>query len=109
MTWVVRTQLDFGWGDLNLRIARKGWDGTYEVVMPFQFKSFTQGEHVDVVTIPAAGVGPAAKEFLQAIVDHAAEIGIVPTNKAPPTKEIEALRYHLEDMRKLVFKTPNGK
>ena len=103
MTWIVRTQEKWGWGERDLRIARKTFDGRLDVVLPFTFKTYDYGAMVDTITMPADSQGPTVTEFLQASVDHAAEIGIFPTNKAAPTKELDALRYHLEDMRKLVF------
>lgn len=107
MTWIVRTQINWGWGERDLRIARKTFDGGLDVVQPFTFKSYRSGDYIEEITMAANASGPTTNEFLQAIVDHAAEIGIFPTNKAAPTKELDALRGHLEDMRTLVFKTPH--
>ena len=104
MTWIVRTNMNFGWGEPDLRLGFKDFDGSYSVVQPFTFKTYRVGDYIDAVTIPAGTSKYNPNDFLQACVDHAADIGIFPTTKAAPTKEIEALRYHLEDMRKLVFK-----
>ena len=42
-------------------------------------------------------------DFMQAVVNEAAKFGIYATGTKDATKEITALRFHLEDMRKLVF------
>jgi hypothetical protein len=103
MRWTVNTRDNFGWGRLDLRIAVKNFDNSFAIVQPFTMKTREPDTFDDTVTISAGG-DYDAREFLQACVDHAAELGIFPTNKAAPTKQIEALKYHLEDMRKLVFK-----
>lgn len=48
--------------------------------------------------------GLEAKEFLQSMVDEAAKRGIFPKGKEIIENELTAVKYHLEDMRKLVFK-----
>lgn len=45
-------------------------------------------------------LGPLA--VLQAMVDLGHRIGLTPRGEADRSKEIAALRYHLEDMRRLV-------
>jgi hypothetical protein len=51
--------------------------------------------------------GDQAKAFMQAICDAAFEAGIYPTKLHDRAEELKAVRFHLEDMRKLVFK-PSG-
>jgi hypothetical protein len=46
----------------------------------------------------------AGVKFIQAFVDAAAQEKIFPSNYVPPKAELDAIRFHLEDMRKLVFK-----
>ena len=46
--------------------------------------------------------GPMA--ILQAMVDLGHKLGLTPTGAEDRSKEIAALRYHLEDMRKLALK-----
>lgn len=40
----------------------------------------------------------------QSLMDALYEAGFRPTQGGPTTGQLEALRYHLEDMRRLVFK-----
>lgn len=42
--------------------------------------------------------------FLQSLADAIDEYGIRPSKKPPLENELSAVKYHLEDMRKLVFK-----
>lgn len=44
------------------------------------------------------------KEFCQAIMDEAWNEGMRPTGFTDVKNETTAIKYHLEDMRKLVFK-----
>ncbi len=43
------------------------------------------------------------KQFFQAMLDKAWSLGLRPEHYQQDTKELQAARYHLEDMRKLVF------
>jgi hypothetical protein len=43
--------------------------------------------------------------FLQDIVDQAWDMGIRPRFARETTPEVNAIKYHLEDMRSLVFVT----
>ena len=43
-------------------------------------------------------------QFLQGLADGLAEVGFRPDILKASDKELSATRYHLEDMRKLVFK-----
>ncbi len=42
-----------------------------------------------------------AEDFLQSVLDAAWEVGLRPKGHADHTNELTAVRYHLEDMRKL--------
>jgi len=44
------------------------------------------------------------RESAQSIVDELHRLGFRPTTKEPPQGELAATKYHLEDMRRLVFK-----
>lgn len=44
-----------------------------------------------------------AREDLQKIVDALAAYGITPSVPAPQASELAAIKYHLEDMRRLAF------
>lgn len=43
-------------------------------------------------------------DFLQALVDAAWDFGVRPKNAQDTGNELKATKYHLEDMRSLVFK-----
>jgi hypothetical protein len=47
--------------------------------------------------------GNVAKPFIQEIVDSAKRIGINPSGEPILENELIAIKYHLEDMRTLVF------
>jgi len=47
--------------------------------------------------------GAIAKPFIQEIVDSAKRIGINPSREPIIENELVAVKYHLEDMRTLVF------
>lgn len=47
--------------------------------------------------------GMLAKPFLQAMADELHKIGIKPKDKPVLQNELTATKYHLEDMRRLVF------
>lgn len=47
--------------------------------------------------------GVNGQDFLQAILNHAWDIGMRPVGFLDTTKEVGALREHLHDMRALVF------
>ncbi len=44
------------------------------------------------------------KAFFQGALDKAWSLGLRPEHYQQDTKELQAARYHLEDMRRLVFK-----
>ena len=47
---------------------------------------------------------PEGTEFLNSLVNALVEAGFKPNEVKAHDKEVSAIRYHLEDMRKLVFK-----
>lgn len=60
----------------------------------------------DDYTIPAiapSGGGVNGQDFLQAVLNHAWDVGVRPVGFLDTTKEVGALREHLHDMRALVF------
>jgi len=44
------------------------------------------------------------EEFLQSLVNALVSIGYKPDEVKASDKQVEAIKYHLEDMRRLVFK-----
>lgn len=93
---------------------RPGWEGhrIAEPIKTFAVKmelvEVEEGEMPGEPTIAGGGVDSAGRDdvrdFLQACVDCAAQMGIVPTNGAPDLSgELNATRVHLEDMRCLAL------
>lgn len=46
-----------------------------------------------------------SNQMLVALVDGLIDVGIKPTKKVINTNEMTAVKYHLEDLRKIVFKS----
>jgi hypothetical protein len=94
------------WSDtLSLYIVEKFPDGRRAIILPVKLdqKTFVAGEKVE----PSIELnGLLAREFLQAMCDLCHAQGLHPTGVAPLENEMSAVRYHLEDMRKLVFSMP---
>lgn len=77
-------------------------DGRY-IVLPSElnFKKLVPGENLEPTYRLDHSKG---EEFLQSLSNALVEAGFKPDEIKAGNKEVEALRYHLEDMRKLVFK-----
>ena len=102
--WLVNTRMNWGWGQLDLLLGIKNFDGSIDIVQPFILSRHERFVAINKPTIEASNHPYDGHEFLQACVDHAATISIFPSIKPKATEQIEAIKYHLEDMRKLVFK-----
>jgi hypothetical protein len=92
---------------LNIYIFRINPDGSESICTKIgnknlTFKTYTIGEIVEP-TISLTGY--VATPFLQGIVDAAKKIGITPKGEPILENEMAAIKYHLEDMRSLVFRT----
>ena len=83
----------------------KSTDGTQTIIpikeyaVSFQMTSVEEGDLPKDATLTSSERD--ALDFLQAIVDCAWQMGIVPTEYVDRQREIETLRNHLEDMRAL--------
>lgn len=92
-------------------VVRKGPDGADRIEairyyqVRFELTEVEEGGYwPDPPTIRDDEVGDL-RDFLQAIVDCAAQIGITATQPQPDLAgELAVTRDHLEDMRRLVFK-----
>lgn len=73
-------------------------DGTRRLAEALVFKPEPEG----VYDLPPT-IAPDATQFLQAVLDHAWSIGMRPVGFSDTPLQVAALKYHLEDMRKLVF------
>lgn len=68
-----------------------------------KFEKHTEGMVIDKPTLTLNRF--VAKPFLQAMADALDKIGIKATGKPVLENELTATKYHLEDMRKLVFES----
>lgn len=73
-----------------------------------EFKDYTEGSCINEPTFSLSG--PVTKPFLQAMANELKEIGINAEGEPVIENELVAVKYHLEDMRSLVFeKTVSGR
>lgn len=75
--------------------------GVYQYIEPFSVRHIDKNE-LHSVSIPV--VAHFEREDLVQLMDELWEMGIRPSNGECSVGEIGALKYHLEDMRKLIFK-----
>ena len=90
----------------SLHIIRETHDGSLEVLQAPEVKSYPPGSLLptDHAFLHSDYGGRAdVKGFMQAVMDAAWEDGMRPTGFADVKNEIAAVRYHLEDMRKLAL------
>lgn len=81
-------------------ITHESFDQKRVVARPLQFVEFERFKPYDTPTI-ADGEGYSARDFLQACMDAAWDLGLRPKGFADQKNELQAVRYHLEDMRAL--------
>ena len=67
-----------------------------------EFEDYTPGQCINKPTFCLKG--PVTKPFLQAIANELKEMGIKPEGEPILENELSAVKYHLEDMRKISFK-----
>jgi hypothetical protein len=75
-------------------------------VQPFILKSFEPSQAVpegEAYCLADQCWEGDVRDFLQAAADAAWDAGIRPSQVKDMTSEVAAVRFHLEDMRKLVF------
>ncbi len=85
-------------------IKPDGGRGICTSIDKMTFKSYIDGEMLDP-TLSLKGF--MARAFLQGMVNAAKKVGISPEGEPILENELVAVKYHLEDMRKLVFKKEN--
>lgn len=94
----------------TLYMRHEDYNGRRSLVMPMQMELITPGS--PFVGLPTMGPRPGEwgadasptediKGFLQAALEMAWEIGLRPNSHHDNSDELAAVRYHLEDMRKL--------
>lgn len=90
----------------SLHIVRETHDGRMEVMQCPEVRSYDRGSVMpsgNAFLKSDYGGGADVKGFMQAVMDAAWEEGMRPTGFADVKNEIAAVRYHLEDMRKLAL------
>jgi len=87
------------WNDsIAVRIGRGDRSqGTFQVAYPIEFSDIEPGLH----TAPMMHL---SNSEAQDLADQLYACGISPSKLAGSTGQLTAVQYHLEDMRKLVFK-----
>jgi len=81
------------------------------VVQPLQFKVLEPGAIISEAEAYAISGGydeDNVRDFLQAAADCAWDEGVRPSQSRDMTNEVAAVRYHLEDMRRLAFPATGG-
>lgn len=92
----------------SLAIMRKQYDGTRVFLQPFVWKAYAQNTFVppeEAFAIDGQFGNDDVRQFLQAAMDAAWDMGLRPTQAKDRSDELASVRYHLEDMRKLAFES----
>jgi len=87
------------WNDrIAVRIGKGSKStGTFQVAEPLEFKDVEPGLHT-------APIMHLSNSEAQELADQLYACGISPSKLAGSTGQLSAVMYHLEDLRKLVFK-----
>ena len=102
---------------MKIYITPNNWQDTFEIYiveehngkryiaepMELKFKEHTEGE-VTKPSISISRVFGKETNFLQSLSDALANAGYEPKSVEENKGELKATKFHLEDMRKLVFK-----
>ena len=107
MRFKVHTEYSVGTDNHSMAVIRKEYDGSRAFLQPFTYKTFPAYSAVakeDAFCIAGEFGSDDVREFLQAMMDAAHDLGLTPTKAKDHTDELKAVRYHLEDMRTLVLK-----
>lgn len=102
-------QQDYG-RRTKLAILVEDANGTLAVAAPLKFTRVDPSVLDATMTLEATAstANLDGRALLQAMLDHAWELGLRPGGvpEADTTKQVAALHRHLEDMRALVFEKP---
>ena len=89
----------------RLYLFCRAFKGKAQYVKPFVMQERTEGQEIEPTmfdTYENIQDGyPGVRDFMQAILDEAWSHGMRPKSFEEHTNELKAVRYHLEDMRKL--------
>jgi len=102
--WNVVLRYDESFATLNLWIVKQNGDGSREIVEPLDLtirRDYVLGETTPEPTIRFDE--RHSKEFLQGLAEGLVNAGFRPDELKASDKQLEAVSYHLEDMRRIVF------
>jgi hypothetical protein len=103
--WNVFLRYDEVFLGLNLYLIYQGADGRKKIVKPVDL-TITENLPVGKVAEPTIRFhGNDAIQFLQELADGLVTAGFKPDELKASDRELQATKYHLEDMRTLVFET----
>lgn len=88
--------------EFEVAIVNKAYNGERFCLPETKFVKLEQYE-ITKTFLGANGEGPPTSEILQSILDAAWEQGLRPTGFTDIKNETTAIKYHLEDMRKIAF------
>lgn len=88
-------------GTISLRIAVKRSDGDRDIATSITFEKMKQGEFSPALI-------QLEVEEAQDLADQLYAAGIRPSAAAGSAGQLDAVKYHLEDLRTLVFKGPKS-
>lgn len=93
---------------LNFFIFLDNPDGSRKICTSIDKMEFKHCEDGEPIPITFSLSGHVATPFLQAMANTLKELGIRADKEPMLENELTAMKYHLEDMRKLVFKEYNN-
>lgn len=99
MAFYPAAERSFVRNSIGIHFAAKDYMGKYWYANPCEFEQVDEesiGSHKEPVIYLAMGDA-------QALMDELWRAGVRPTEQLNSMAAIEAVKYHLEDMRKLVF------
>lgn len=91
------------YGGTEIYISEIVGDQVTARMLPAVLKPVTEADR-DTAWEPSIILPYRDKSFLQSLVDQAWDLGIRPRYARETTFEVNAIKYHLEDMRNLIFK-----
>jgi hypothetical protein len=89
---------------VNIYMHIEPRNGKIGIVEPLTITEYSEDEIRGKYFPPVIHTHHQDTEFLQSLVDQAWDMGIRPRYARETTPEVNAIKYHLEDMRSLVFK-----
>lgn len=92
----VNSWASFGY---DFAIGMKHQDGTVSIMEPIAFKKLEDG-----FLLPKSSIINMPKESAQDLMDAMWSAGVRPSNGEGNVGQIGAMREHLDDMRRIVFK-----